>query len=57
VVAAGQDRRALPRSYLSSQVGDAAYVMPQDEHAIAIDAALDPVASSTPANFGELSDL
>jgi sulfide:quinone oxidoreductase len=43
--------------YLSSQVGDAAYVMPQDEHAIAIDAALDPVASSTPANFGELSDL
>jgi sulfide:quinone oxidoreductase len=43
--------------YLSSQVGDAADVMPHDEHAIAIDAALDPVASSTPGNFGELSDL
>jgi sulfide:quinone oxidoreductase len=43
--------------YLSNQVGDAADVVPQDEHAIAIDAALDRVTSSTPGNFGELSDL
>src|SRR5512132_58063 len=38
--------------YLSSQVGDAADVMPQGDHAIAIEAALDPVASSTQRTFG-----
>ena len=43
--------------YLSSQVGDAADVMPRDEHAIPVEAALDPAASSTGGSFGELSDL
>jgi len=43
--------------YLSGQVGDAADVMPQGDHAIAIEAPLDPVASSTRRTFGELSDL
>jgi sulfide:quinone oxidoreductase len=43
--------------YLSGQVGDAADVMPQGDHAIAIEAALDAVASSTQRTFGELSDL
>jgi sulfide:quinone oxidoreductase len=43
--------------YLSSQVGDAADVMPQEEHAIAVDAALDPVASSAQGSIGELFDL
>jgi len=40
--------------YLSSQVGDAADVMPTDEHALPIETALDPVA---PGSFGELTDL
>ena len=43
--------------YLSSQVGDAADVMPQCDHAIAVEAALDPLATSTQRTFGELSDL
>jgi sulfide:quinone oxidoreductase len=43
--------------YLSSQVGDAADVMPQDDDAIRVEAALDPVASCTSGTFGELSDL
>lgn len=43
--------------YLSSQVGDAADVMPQDAHAIPIETALDRVAPDTQRNFGELSDL
>jgi sulfide:quinone oxidoreductase len=43
--------------YLSSQVGDEADVMPQGDHAIAIEAALDPLAPSTQRMFGELSDL
>jgi sulfide:quinone oxidoreductase len=43
--------------YLSGQVGDAADVMPQRDHAIAVEAALDPVASSTRRTFGELFDL
>jgi sulfide:quinone oxidoreductase len=43
--------------YLSSQVGDAADVMPQGEHAIPIEAVLDPAASSTGSTFGELADL
>jgi sulfide:quinone oxidoreductase len=43
--------------YLSSQVGDAADVMPEDVDAIPVDAALDPAASNTGGAFGELSDL
>jgi sulfide:quinone oxidoreductase len=43
--------------YLSSQVGDAADVMPQGDHAIAVEAALDPLATSSQHTFGELSDL
>jgi sulfide:quinone oxidoreductase len=43
--------------YLSSQVGDAADVMPQGEHATPVEAALDQVAADTPRSFGELSDL
>ncbi len=43
--------------YLSSQVGDAADVMPKDEHAIPIETALDRVAPDPQRNFGELSDL
>jgi sulfide:quinone oxidoreductase len=43
--------------YLSSQVGDAADVMPQAVDAISVEAAVDPAASSTGATFGELSDL
>jgi sulfide:quinone oxidoreductase len=44
--------------YLSGQVGDAADVMPEDEHAIHIEARLDRAASSTTrGTFGELVDL
>ena len=43
--------------YLSSQIGEAADVMPQGEHAIPVATALDPVAPDTPSNLGELSDL
>jgi sulfide:quinone oxidoreductase len=43
--------------YLSSLVGDAADVMPQDEHAIPIETVLDPMAPDTQSTFGELHDL
>jgi sulfide:quinone oxidoreductase len=43
--------------YLSSQVGDAADVMPQGHDAIAVEAAIDPLAPSNRPIFGELSDL
>lgn len=43
--------------YLSSQVGDAADVMPQGEYAIPVETALDHVAPDTQRSFGELSDL
>ena len=43
--------------YLSSQVGDAADVMPQPEDAISVDAPLDDPALGTQGTFGELSDL
>jgi len=43
--------------YLSSQVGDAADVMPQGEHAIPIETVLHPMVPNKPSAFGELSDL
>jgi sulfide:quinone oxidoreductase len=43
--------------YLSSQLGEAADVMPQDEHAIPVETALDPVALDTRCTFGELADI
>jgi sulfide:quinone oxidoreductase len=43
--------------YLSSQFGEAADVMPQDEHAIPVETALDPVAPDTRRTFGELADI
>jgi sulfide:quinone oxidoreductase len=43
--------------YLSSQVGDALDVMPEGEHAIAIETAIDPAAPDIKRGFGELSDL
>jgi sulfide:quinone oxidoreductase len=44
--------------YLSSQRGEAADVnMPQDEHAIHLETALDPDAPDTRSSLGELSDL
>jgi len=43
--------------YLSSQLGEAADVMPQDEHSIHVDTALGPVAPETRTAFGELADL
>ena len=43
--------------YLSSQVGDAADVMPQGEHVTPVETPLDQVAANTPRSFGELSDL
>jgi sulfide:quinone oxidoreductase len=43
--------------YLSSQLGEAADVMPQDEHAIPVETALDPHAPDAHGSFGELSDL
>ena len=43
--------------YLSGQFGEASDVMPQDEHAIPVETALDPVAPDTRTTFGELSDI
>jgi sulfide:quinone oxidoreductase len=44
--------------YLSSQVGEAADVMPRDEHAIPIEMRLDQASSpKTHGPFGELADL
>ncbi|MGH2762328.1 MAG: FAD-dependent oxidoreductase [Thermoleophilaceae bacterium] len=43
--------------YLSSQIGEAADVMPQDEQGIPVETALDPVAPDTQSTFGELSDI
>ncbi len=43
--------------YLSSRVGDAADVMPQGEHAIPVEIALDHAAPDAQRSFGELSDL
>jgi sulfide:quinone oxidoreductase len=43
--------------YLSSQVGDAADVMPQDEHAIPIETVLDPMTLERQRSYGELFDL
>jgi len=42
--------------YLSSQVGDAGDVMPQDEHALPVQTTLDPMAPSPDRTFGELTD-
>jgi sulfide:quinone oxidoreductase len=43
--------------YLSRQVGDAADVMPTNEHAIPVETPLDPLARDTQRLVGELSDL
>lgn len=43
--------------YLSSQVGDALDVMPQDENAIPIETPLDAVDPTMRHSFGELTDL
>jgi sulfide:quinone oxidoreductase len=43
--------------YLSSQVGDALDVVPQGEHAIPIETAIDPATADIKRGFGELSDL
>jgi sulfide:quinone oxidoreductase len=43
--------------YLSSQVGDAADVMPQHEQAIPVDAPLNDTPAGTQGIFGELSDV
>ena len=43
--------------YLSSQVGDAADVMPQDTDAIRVEATLDPTASDASHSYHELTDL
>jgi sulfide:quinone oxidoreductase len=43
--------------YLSSQAGDALDVMPEGEHAIPIEAAIDPATSDVKHSFGELSDV
>jgi sulfide:quinone oxidoreductase len=43
--------------YLSSQVGEASDVMPQDEHAIPVETALDPAPPDGRGSFGELSDI
>ena len=42
--------------YLSSQVGEAADVMPQDEHAIPVETPLDPMTPAMQRTYGELSD-
>jgi len=44
-------------SYLSSQVGDRADVMPQDDHSAAVDDTRDGATPDTCPSFGELSDL
>jgi sulfide:quinone oxidoreductase len=43
--------------YLSSQLGEASDVMPQDEHGIPVEIALDSVAPDARGAFGELSDI
>ena len=43
--------------YLSSQVGDALDVMPQGEHTIPVETAIDPASADIKRGFGELSDL
>ena len=43
--------------YLSSQLGEASDVMPQSEHAIHVETALDRVTPEPPETFGELSDI
>jgi sulfide:quinone oxidoreductase len=43
--------------FLSAQLGEAADVMPQDEHAIPVETALDPVTPDTQGTFGELADI
>jgi sulfide:quinone oxidoreductase len=43
--------------YLSSQVGDAADVMPQDTDAIRVETTLDPTASDAHPSYRELTDL
>jgi hypothetical protein len=43
--------------YLSSQVGDRLDVMPQSEHAIPIETAIDPATGETKRRMEELSDL
>jgi sulfide:quinone oxidoreductase len=43
--------------YLSSQLGEASDVMPQGEHAIHVETALDRVAPDPRGTFGELSDI
>jgi sulfide:quinone oxidoreductase len=43
--------------YLTSQLGEAADVMPQDEHAIPVETALDPAPPDTRRTFGELADI
>jgi sulfide:quinone oxidoreductase len=42
--------------YLSSQVGEAADVMPQGEHAIPVETPLDPTTPAVPGTHGELSE-
>jgi sulfide:quinone oxidoreductase len=43
--------------YLSSQLGEASDVMPQDEHAIHVETALERVTPDRRGTFGELSDI
>jgi sulfide:quinone oxidoreductase len=43
--------------YLSSQVGEASDVMPQEAHAIPVEIPLDAVALDPQGSFGELSDI
>jgi sulfide:quinone oxidoreductase len=42
--------------YLSSQVGEAADVMPQGEHAIPVESPLDPITPAMQRSYGELSE-
>ena len=43
--------------FLSAQLGEAADVMPQDEHAIPVEIALDSAPPDTQGTFGELADI
>jgi hypothetical protein len=43
--------------YLSGQVGFAAQVMPQHEHAVLVEMALEPRVPGAQRTFGELRDL
>jgi sulfide:quinone oxidoreductase len=43
--------------YLSSQLGEASDVMPQNEHAIPVETALDTAQPDTQGSFGELADI